>query len=56
MTHYILDPELASVAAAIPKVDLSDLAAAREAERAMAGHLPQYEARMPLSVQDATIP
>ena len=52
---YVLDPELAAVAAAIPKLDLSDLASAREAERLMAGHLPKYEARIPLSVQDITI-
>ena len=52
---YVLDPELAAVAAAIPKLDLSDLASAREAERLMAGHIPKYEARIPLSVQDITI-
>jgi acetyl esterase/lipase len=53
---YVLDPELAAVAAAIPKVDLSDLAAAREAERLMFAHLPKYEARIPLSVQDIAVP
>jgi hypothetical protein len=53
---YILDPELVAAAAAIPKTDLSDLAAAREAERLMTDHLPKYETRIPLSVQDVTIP
>ena len=52
---YVLDPELAAAAAAIPKMDLSDLASAREAERLVVGHLPPYEAQMPLSVQDVTV-
>jgi acetyl esterase/lipase len=37
-------------------VDLSDPASAREAERRMFGHMPTYEAQIPLSVQDVTIP
>jgi acetyl esterase len=49
---YVLDPELAALAAAVPKMDLSDLAAARETERLMVGHLPKYRARIPLSVHD----
>lgn len=53
---YVLDPELAAVVAAIPKVDLSDLASAREAERLLANHQPTYEARIPLSVQDISVP
>jgi acetyl esterase/lipase len=53
---YILDPELAAVAPAIPRVDLSDLAATREAERLMAAHLPVYEAQAGLSVLDVAIP
>lgn len=52
---YVLDPELAAVAAALPKVDLSDLAAAREAARLMFDQLPQYEARVPLIAQDINI-
>lgn len=52
---YILDPELATVAAALPKMDLADLASARETERAVVGHLPQYEAQTPLSVHDITV-
>jgi acetyl esterase len=53
---YVLDPELAAVAAALPKMDLSDLASAREAEQLIVGHLPKYEARIPLSVQDIVVP
>ncbi len=52
---YVLDPELAAVAAALPKIDLSDLASAREAERLMVGDLPKYDARIPLSVQDIAV-
>ena len=52
---YVLDPELAAAAAAIPKIDLSDLASAREAERLVVDHLPPYEAQMPLFVQDVTV-
>ena len=55
MDHF-LDPELAEVAATLPKVDLSDLASARAAERLIVGYLPQYEARNPLSVHDVAIP
>jgi acetyl esterase/lipase len=53
---YVLDPELAAMAPAIPRVDLSDLAATREAERLMAAHPPVYEAQAGLSVQDVAIP
>lgn len=53
---HILDPQLAAVAAAIPRVDLSDLASAREAEQLMIGHLPEYESRIPLSIKDVTVP
>lgn len=53
---YVLDPELAAVAAALPRMDLSDLASAREAERLLVGNLPTYEARTPLSIQDITVP
>ena len=52
---HVLDPELAAVAAALPKMDLSDLASAREAERLMVGDLPKYDARIPLSVQDIAV-
>jgi acetyl esterase len=50
------DPELAAAAAALPKIDLSDLAAARETERLALAHLPKYEAGIPLSVQDIAVP
>lgn len=53
---HILDPELAALASALPRMDLSDLASAREAERMVAGHLPQYQAQAPLSVRDVAIP
>ncbi len=52
---YVLDPELAAWAAAIPNMDLSDLRSAREAERLIVGRLPTYEACVPLLVQDITI-
>ena len=52
---YVLDPELAEVAATLPKVDLSDLASARAAEQLIVSHLPQYAARNPLSVRDVAI-
>ncbi len=55
MSNYVLDPELAAVASAIPRVDLSDLASARAAARQMGHHMPRYEARVPLSVQDVTV-
>jgi acetyl esterase len=53
---YTLDPELAAVATVIPKMDLADLASAREAERLVIEHLPKYEAAIPLSVNDITVP
>jgi acetyl esterase len=53
---YVLDPELAEVAATLPKLDLSDLASARAVEQLIVSHLPQYEARNPLSVHDVAIP
>jgi acetyl esterase/lipase len=37
-------------------VDLSDLAATREAERLMVEHMPAYETQMKLSVRDVAIP
>jgi acetyl esterase/lipase len=52
---YVLDPELAAVAAGLPKLDLSDLAAAREAERLLVRQLPTYEERIPLSVRNITV-
>jgi acetyl esterase len=52
---YVLDPELAAVAAALPKMDLSDLASAREAERLVVAHLPNSEAQIPLTVQDIIV-
>ncbi|MFF5421399.1 alpha/beta hydrolase [Streptomyces misionensis] len=44
------------MAASLPKADLSDLAAAREAEQMVSAHLPVHESSVPLSVQDMTIP
>lgn len=52
---YLLDPELAPAAAAVPKMDLADLASARETEKLLTGHLPQYESQVSLSVQDAAV-
>jgi acetyl esterase/lipase len=52
---YVLDPELAVVAAALPRMDLSDLASARETERLLVDHLPTYEARTALSIRDITV-
>jgi acetyl esterase len=52
---YALDPELAAVAAALPKMDLSDLAAARESGQLLFAQ-PKYEARIPLTVQDVIVP
>ena len=53
---YVLDPELAEMAATLPKLDLSDLASARAVEQLIVSHLTQYEARNPLSVHDVAIP
>ncbi|ORJ59686.1 alpha/beta hydrolase [Mycobacterium simiae] len=52
---YVLDPELAAVAAVLPKLDLADLASARAVERLIVEQLPKYEARIPLSVRDFTV-
>jgi acetyl esterase len=51
-----LDPELAVAGAAMPAMDLSDVAATRELGRLMMSHLPRYESQLPLSVQDVTVP
>jgi acetyl esterase len=53
---YLLDPELAAVASALPKLDLCDLASARAAEQLLINQLPRYEARNSLSIQDIAIP
>jgi hypothetical protein len=52
---YVLDPELAAVVAALPKMDLSDLASARATEQLLINHLPRYELRNLLSIQDIVI-
>jgi acetyl esterase len=44
------------VAGAIPKVDLSDLAAARDAERRMAAQMPGSVSETPVSVRQITVP
>ncbi|TDD45627.1 alpha/beta hydrolase [Nonomuraea terrae] len=56
MTDIILDPELVGLAAAIPPLDLTDLAAARESERHIVAHLAAYESRTPLTVRDLLVP
>jgi len=53
---HSLDPELAAVATALPAMDLSGLDSAREHERLVVSHLPQYESRIPLSVHDVAVP
>jgi acetyl esterase len=53
---HVLDSELAAAAETLPKLNLSDLATARKAERLMVAHLPKYEARIALAIQDITIP
>jgi acetyl esterase len=52
---YELDPELAAAAAVLPKMDLSDLAAARESGQFLFAQ-PKYAARIPLTVQDLVVP
>ncbi|PZG17034.1 alpha/beta hydrolase [Nonomuraea aridisoli] len=56
MTDYVLEPELAAVAAALPRLDLTDLRAARELERQVSAHLPSYESATPLEVRDVLVP
>lgn len=53
--EYILDPELAAAAAALPKMDLSDLAAARESGQSLFAQ-PKYDAGVPLTVRDMVVP
>lgn len=50
---YFLDPELAAVSAALPKMDPADLAAARDAGQMFAQ--PKYFCRTPLAVRDILI-
>jgi acetyl esterase/lipase len=52
---YVLDPELAAVAAALPRMDLSDLAAARESGQLLFTQA-KYDARIPLTVRDVIVP
>ncbi|GII35674.1 alpha/beta hydrolase [Planotetraspora phitsanulokensis] len=52
----MLDPELAAVAAGFPRLDLADLAAAREMERRFAAHVPVYDSSTPLTVQNLLVP
>ena len=50
---YVLDPELAAAATALPKMDLSDLAAARESGQLRFAQ--KYQTRIPLTVQDVIV-
>ncbi|GAA4557731.1 alpha/beta hydrolase [Planotetraspora kaengkrachanensis] len=52
----ILDPELAAVAAGFPRLDLADLAGAREIERRFAAHVPAYDSSTALAVKDLLVP
>jgi acetyl esterase len=49
-------PELAALSAAVPDIDLSDVAAARELLGQLISGLPPHESRVPLSVREVTVP
>ncbi|MEE6179344.1 alpha/beta hydrolase [Mycobacterium sp. 050134] len=51
----VLDPELAAAAAALPRMDLSDLAAARESGQLLFAQ-PRYHAAIPLTIRDVAVP
>ena len=53
---YVLDPELAAWGPLVPKMDLNDVAATREAERQVLSQMPPYEAGRRLAVTDAVVP
>jgi acetyl esterase len=53
---YVLDPELAAWGPMVPKMDLNDVAATREAERQVLSQMPPYEAGRRLAVTDAVVP
>jgi acetyl esterase len=55
VSSYLL-PELAAVADRFPKLDLADLASAREVIRQSAAHYPAYDAQRELTVTDVLIP
>ncbi|WAJ46381.1 alpha/beta hydrolase [Mycobacterium sp. Aquia_216] len=52
---YLLDPELAAVASAVPTMDLADLASARESQRLAVAQLPKYESRTPITTTDVVV-
>ena len=51
-----LVPELAAIAAMLPRFDLNDIETAREVERQAVAAFPPYEPPTPLAIEDVTIP
>jgi acetyl esterase len=54
--NYVLDPELAEIAPAIPALNLSDVPGTRALARKFLGLGPQYESTQPLSIVDVKVP
>jgi acetyl esterase len=52
---HVLDSELASLATGLPKLDLADLASAREVAQSIVDQLPEYETRIALAVHDVEV-
>ena len=52
---YVLDSELTILATGFPRLDLADLASAREVERTLLGQLPKYETRIALAIHDVAV-
>jgi acetyl esterase len=53
---YQLDPELADVVSVVPRMNLADLASARESQRLIVAQLPKYDSQTPLTMQDVNVP